>query len=168
MPSHLESSPCAARDRLCFREGRTAPAPALLSCAAPLSLAMRGVGNTVGFAVYGWTGCAKPWLPSKTRQRLPSPSLHPRCGDCCWAPLRRPAFITPLVGLGVALQSRVLTGHRLYKSYFPSLFDPPHCRRACGWLFACPKPRCCLPSQPSPTEPHSTPATEAPFQALSG
>lgn len=149
-------------------EGAPAPHPRAFPLRCPSTPHHAWGGKHCGIcrARLGWV--RKPRLRSKARQCLPSPNLHPHCGDCRWAPPRRPAFITPLVGLGVALQSRVLAGHRLYKSHFPSLFDPPRCRGACGWLFACPKPRWCLPSQPSPTELHSTPATEAPFQALSG
>ena len=158
------------RDRLCSKEGRAAPAPH--PRASPLRCPSKPrdawAGKCHGIRHARLDHACKPRLRSKARQCLPSPSLGDHCGDCRWASPRRPAFITPLIGLGVALQSRVLAGHRLYRSPFSSLFDPSCCRGACVWLFACPKPRRCLPSQPSPTEPHPTLATEAPSQALSG
>lgn len=137
-------------------------------CASPQNPAAHGVGNATGFSVPGWIVPAD--LGSNQEHvsaRLPQASV---LAAETAAGLPRADRLSSLLShvWEWSFKSRLLAGQRLYRSHFLSLFDPSHCRGACGWLFACPQPCQSLPSQPSLTELCSTPAAKAPSQGSLG
>lgn len=156
------------RDGLCSGEGRAAPAPAPpLLCLSSNPPHARG-GKRHGILRARLDRACRPWLESKhVSVRLPQASV---LAAETAARLPHADRLSPLLShvWEWSFKSRLLAGQRLYRSHFLSLFDPWHCRGACGWLFACPEPCQSLPSQPSLTELCSTPAAKAPSQGSLG
>lgn len=107
MPSHLESSPGAAGDAgqgisaAPGRGGRPRPRTPALPLRAPPRAGWETPWDSPCTAGAGVQTSA----PAESTWGLPSPNLPAHCGA---HPQPRRALITPLVGLGVALQSKVL------------------------------------------------------------
>lgn len=80
-------------------------------------------GNAVGFIMHGWAVRANLGSNPKHISILLPQALMPTV-EAAAGLLAQLGFHHSSPGLGAALQSRVLAGHQLYTSHFPSVFTP--------------------------------------------